>query len=1010
MNDSSMRGVRCWSATGVAQTVYSDIGALVESADAIFLAAHSPMDLDHRKGAEFVTASSGEARVLEALTSRIGDVERNTLVAVTGGSGSGKSHVVRWVRAHILDDDPRFKLLYVPRAIQTLRDLLRRIIEGLPGVEGAELMQRVDSAISAVKPGEFQDRLIYEMKIALKWTIDDYAPEAGETAAEAASREERNDLLGIRSEKDGRKDGLADLLDRPAFSESLLRPEGRLRKLVESYYDETSRRDDHDEIFTREDLPLRARGVLTDLRGDPGLKELWQIISRNPDDAIRLLDEALRTALPKATGLRGVGGETLDSLFRKSRKALRTQGQELILIFEDLAQFGLVDGELYDQFATPPGEDLAPLRVLFAITDAPYARMPKTVRTRIEHEFHVGGSALNNPTEFVGRYLNLVRVGRDQTQQLWAENAGRDIDESWMLNSCNSREQGLPCRFRDECHVAFGAVTIDGLGDVGLYPYNHIALDRALARLGEAATPREVLDDCLSTVLAEADARIQKGTYPHDRTRQQFDFKVRTAKDALLEQNPSSDPERMYRALVIWGNESALPSGITDAFALDGVSAPSGPPPPPPPPPGPGPEESRLIPLFQWQNGDDLPEEEVKLLREALRDFTLNRLQLDLWRIHVSDGHGAAILNDLFNVTSFDLEETRGRVAGSDAIKFRLTRSAEDMRVLVATRWFRDHGHFDPSQGVWQWPEGYDPGQLMIDLEDRLDSWAAEVRSRFLEITGGSRLACQALGLRAVALAAIGQPLSSVETVSAALAPPSQLPGTASAAWQGVDAIASQIVRNLKASEYVGEFAAVRQGDSGDPQLLDPRELNAAIKQFLANPDSCLREVANSKSDPSLAIQARQLVDALSSATPVEVESALETVEILREILEGQSPTAVGAAAFAVADSAKDAGFFRPSDQWARFRDAIDFVSTTSGFDPLDTNNDMAQVIRGQVPNRENSRLCQALTFIKSAMELTHAECARSGGAAGDFSALQTAVIGQIDELGGLIDSFGREG
>src|SRR4051794_12505186 len=129
MADGSMATFRCWSSESVARTVFSDIGALAGDADAVFLAAHTPVDLEHRKGPEFGSSGPGEARVLEALTRSIGDLERNTLVAVTGGSGSGKSHVVRWVHSHLDQNDPRFRVLYVPRAVQTLRELLRRIIE-----------------------------------------------------------------------------------------------------------------------------------------------------------------------------------------------------------------------------------------------------------------------------------------------------------------------------------------------------------------------------------------------------------------------------------------------------------------------------------------------------------------------------------------------------------------------------------------------------------------------------------------------------------------------------------------------------------------------------------------------------------------------------------------------------------------------------------------------------------------------------------------------------------------
>jgi hypothetical protein len=999
---------RCWSATSIAETIFSDIGALAGDADALFLAAHTPMELEHRRGRELGLGGSGEFRVLEALTSRIGDTERNTLVAVTGASGSGKSHVVRWVKAHLPSDDPRFRVLYVPRAVQTLRDLLRKIIEGLPGVQGTELMTRVDSAISGVKPGELQARIFADMKIALDWTIEERGPHEGETTEEAEAREDRNSLLGTRDPDVGRREGLSELLDIAAFRESLLRPDGSLGQLVQSYFSETSRRDTNDEIFTRDDLPINARGILTELRGRDGLRELWQIISRNPGDAINLLEEALRAALPRAVGLRAAGGDTLDSLFRESRKALRAKGQELVLIFEDLAQFGLVDGELYDQFVTQPGEDLAPLRVIFAVTDGPYDRMERTVRTRIEHEFHVGGSALASPSAFVGRYLNLVRVGRKETQQLWDSRTGADGELGWMSNACDTFENGRPCSRRETCHPAFGAVQVEGLGEVGLYPFNEVALRRAIAHIGEAATPRDVLDHCFSTILAEADVHIGKADYPHARTQDQFDFKVRNSKEAVLASNPSSDPDRNYRALVIWGDESALPQGMLNAFSLDGKAVESKDRKPQERVLPKSELENKLQALFQWQVGGQLPEDDVVTIRTTLCGLTIDRLRLDQACIHIYSGHGKEILDKLFNMTSFEIEDARGRLAGPQSVRFKLTRSDEDVRVMAAARWFRDHGHFDPTQAKWLWPQGYEPNQLMVDLEARLDSWADHVRGRFLAETGGSRLAQQAVGLRAVALAASGHGVPS--TTASVLSEPGQAALAPSGTWGPVDETAARILSRIRVNDYVGEFAAVRQGERGGPQLVDPRGIEEAIARFRAQPAKALKEVSESQADPVLSQAAAELLRALTSASPSEVELLAKSAENVRVLLEGRSPKDVADAAFAVGDSAKDAGFFRPLGKWEAFRSHIDKIARSERSDSrLPTADDLRQVLFEQRAIRETALLSESLAFVREAMELTRNECRRSGGAAGDVSTLQRTVKGQLAEITRLVETLGRQ-
>lgn len=1017
MTDTSMTKFRCWSAESVAKTVFSDIGALSGDADAVFLAAHTPVELERRKGPEINSAGNGEAQVLDALTRRIGDPERNTLVAVTGGSGSGKSHVVRWVHSHLDSNDHRYRVLYVPRAVQTLRALLKRIIEGLPGVEGSDLMDRVDAAIANVRPGELQERLINEIKIALNWTIEDRVAFDGESADEAAAREDRNAMLGVKHEgTGGREGGLAELIEVPQVRETLLRPDGRLSQLVRSYFDETSRRDDNNEIFTNEDLPLRVAGIRRHLSGNRELADLWAVVQRQPQDALELLEEALRVALPRTVGLRSAGGDTLDSLFLESRRSLRAQGQDLVLIFEDLAQFGLVDGELYDQFATQPGDELAPLRVVFAVTDGAYERMERTVRTRVAHEFKVGGSALADPAQFVGRYLNLVRVGREETQRLWDPDAGRRGSETWMVNACDTIEQGQPCRFRDRCHASFGSVAIDGLGDVGLYPYNGVSLGRAFANLGEHPTPRAVLDECVSTNLMEADQHIANGDYPHERTWTQFDHKVRMGKDALLASNPSSDPERYYRALVIWGDEKSLPSGVLEAFNLDALAGTNGTATPPPPtslPPSPPVElQNPLLPLFQWQHGETLPEDDVNTYRRALRDLVFDRLDLDQHLVYVHRGHGKEILESLFNVTSIDIEGARGRVADdAKSVRFTLSRNTSDLRLLAAARWFRDHGHFDTSKAKWQWPVGYDPAALFVELETRLDQWAAIVRERMLTLTGGSTLAQQAIGVRAVALATAGYNVDTLTTAAGVLEPARSVSVRSGQAWLEADAAAAAVISSLKVDEYVGSFSAVRQGETGQPQLVDPRDLDSAIKDFLDHPDERLAAVSASTVDPVLAQHASRLLGALRSCARGAFQGANEAHDTVSTLLQGHTPNQIARRAEQVGTTANAAGFFRPADRFREFRQAIEVLDQS----PLPSlhaprSEDLGSLVREQWALRETERLSAALKTVRQVMVETKKESERSNTGAGSVSTLEEAVKKQLAELSTLAKSFGTGG
>jgi hypothetical protein len=215
----------------------------------------------------------------------------------------------------------------------------------------------------------------------------------------------------------------------------------------------------------------------------------------------------------------------------------------------------------------------------------------------------------------------------------------------------------------------------------------------------------------------------------------------------------------------------------------------------------------------------------------------------------------------------------------------------------------------------------------------------------------------------------------------------------------------------LKVDEYIGEFAAVRQGETGAPQLIDPRELDDAIKEFLANPERMLNDVAASKADPVLAQAARQLLDPLISAASAEAESASRAYDEVTALLEGQSPAAVGAAAEDVGLLAREAGFFRPVDTWPAFvRDVGVLTSFAVVAPPIADGGDPGAVLRGQRAVRDVNRLAQAILFVKQAMDATKKECERGGSIGGDVSSLRAEVRSQVEELVTFANSLGSGG
>lgn len=1014
---TTMQGFRCWVAGSVARTVHSDIGTLPSSADAVFLAAHTPVTVRHNRGggSEVIKAdATGEEQIRAVLVGALTDgdqQERNTLIAVTGRSGTGKSHVVRWVNAQLDHDADAYHVLYVPRAVQTIRDLLRHIVGGLPDIGDENLTASIDAAVSNKSPQELRDRLLHEMILALRWKLEPRSAIEGESRAEQMSREERNSLLGVAPTGGvEREDGIADLLAMPLVSRALRQDDGVLARVVNSLLARTSRRD-ADQLFSESDLPLRTPGVRSELRGNPSLADLWNVIRNDPHPALRLLDEALAQASTEALGLRGgAGNDTLDTLFRRSRRRLRERGRQLVLLFEDLAQFGLIDGELYDQFALAPGEDMAPLRVVFAITHDRYRRLPETVATRINHEFVVEGEAMASTEGFVARYLNLVRVDRPDVEEAWARvKTSGERDQAWVRNACNTREEGLPCRFRDACHEAFGTVDVPGLGAVGRYPYNGPALRRAIegqSRDTTPPTPREILDECVINTLTEAEAHLQRKTYPDRATWERFANDAPRGRAAVVGEQSGPEADRLYRALVLWGDEHPVHHTIAEAFDLPAVGSAtktgqeSGDGPTDRrtiPAPVPSERESPLRSLFDWQNGKELNDNDIDHYRSLLMDMVQAQVDLDLDLFHTTSGHGKDLLNSVFNRTSFDFgQAARGRPPG-DRVRFSLDpKESDDVKVLIAARWFRDNKHWVPKEGRWPWPDGYEPVDLKIRLESRLEGWAAEVREAFRRAARGRDVARAAVALRATALLAVGTDAELLHSLGGVLTGAGTTYGVASETWQGVEATARGMLNGPLTRQLVQEFAAVRQG-TGAPQLVDAGALERAVEQTLDGPTGRLRELGASAFDaaPALTQQAQQLVEAVEGSCSALLVDVAAAVHDLADGLEQQPARAVALAASDTWRRAMDSSLTRGS--WTEFADAVETLkqlapSVPTNWRPAGERSAPDEALLIQSWARDARNGAGALAILRRGLATVLADTQRRGTLSGDVKELEDRV------------------
>ena len=950
-----MEKFTCWNAASVSETVFIDIGALSRSTDAVFLAAHTPARVKHLHGPEgLVGTGGGETQVLAALLTDVGTYLSNTLIAVTGSSGTGKSHIVRWVHAQLRQSRPDLHVLYVPREVSNLRNLLRTLIKGLglPTEVGQDLLARVDVAIGDTSEQEIAGRLLGAMAQELRWQFPPVAAVPGETAEEKELRDRRERLLGTWESDGGRRGGLADMINNRLIRDHLEREGGTLRVIAGSIADSAADRTRSLSRFVPDDLDPRGTGKDADAR------RFLSSVKTRPGPALALLQEALDKAFPEFVGLTSGSGETLDSLFREARIRLKDSGRDLVLLFEDLVQFGPIDGALYAQFLNQPTDELAPLRVVFAITSSNWEdRGPETVKRRLRHRFEVLPiqDGLNEADvsgvpirDFLARYLNLVRVGRAKVETAWstADNESRRSG-SWIPNACETREYGKPCRFAEKCRHGFGSADVPPVGHVGLFPFNESALRRLARKMGaDAGTPGRLLQVALEEILMEAGPHIENGSYPDRRVEEHFDYRFTSTQPALKRGVAGEIGDRLLRANVIWGDDRPIMSpAVLQAFALPPLAKGTTPTPDVTWLQGgesgnQGTEvrrnpqaERKPLPLLEQVNAwskrpAKFLEVSVDSFREWLYRGVVDRLRLDQDLIHVDQGIGKNLLDSVLVRYSFVFPGAEyGRTPGRDRLKFDIMPDERTVALLVGVMWFNHVGHWQSEAESWEWPTGYWPGQLQRVTNGYLQRWADKVRAEVVRRTLDPSIRDEVVALKAIARQCLGH-------AAPAPTPPGGTPVSLApvGTWTSVEQMARSLLSETEKPQWLSDLAAVRQGDSNEPQLVDTVGTREAEEAAVSSPWLTLTAACGDRRAyaATLAAVATGLHDAIGVAAHEQVQTMQDAVREMEQALGGADLADVAKAAREAGDRALDKGVFRPADGWGRFTRACDQSSKLS--------------------------------------------------------------------------------
>jgi len=610
----------CWDLEQVQRVMNVEA---TQPPDYIFLATHHPVAM--RKG-ELIKGGTEINYSEEEFLRDFLETPDFAFVPVLGTSGTGKSHLIRWLAANIKSTDKR-KVLLIPKIGTNLKDIIEMILslEGTESEKFADYRQRIKRATSTLTELQAREQLLNQLAIA----------------------------VGINNQRDRSKltevqkyliDELGSLLYDPFFRKHWLKDNGIIHRLIVHTLGQHNKLEIVEERrqFSLSDLPLSV----SDLHKAGEKSRDFYAALINDDDIQKATIEWLNHHLDEAiTQVLSLGREDLQRLMREVRETLGEQNIELVLLIEDFAKLQGIDREVLEAVLARPqqpgSKPLCAIRTALACTTGYFDNLIDTVQQRVTFSINldvgiVGDKSLVTQADiqqFVGRYLNAIRAENNHLIN-WANSLSKDSENPTEIpNFCEE------CEHRIACHADFGEN--NGLG---LYPFTSTALKQMLHRVNPGDfNPRVLIKDVLKYTLENSIDEIKQGRFPTVSLQEHFGHKrIKAIVQDNIRTKDSLNYARREVLIDLWTDSDILvdlPAEVHTAFNI--------------PPLGVSIEKieivkpiesepslvtENLIPdklanqlaiLDKWNNQEILPQDVEKPIREFIYPAIIERIEWD---------------------------------------------------------------------------------------------------------------------------------------------------------------------------------------------------------------------------------------------------------------------------------------------------------------------------------------------------------------------------------------------
>ncbi|TAG13249.1 MAG: hypothetical protein EAZ39_28685 [Oscillatoriales cyanobacterium] len=150
----------CWDVDRVRRVMGVEA---TQTADSIFLATHHPIAMYRQELIEIPSqVRYSEEQFLKDFLAE----QDFAFVPVLGSSGTGKSHLIRWLAANIESTQKR-RVLLIPKIGTNLKDIISLILEGMAGATFDEYRQRLNRATSTLTEAQAREQTLNQLAAAV---------------------------------------------------------------------------------------------------------------------------------------------------------------------------------------------------------------------------------------------------------------------------------------------------------------------------------------------------------------------------------------------------------------------------------------------------------------------------------------------------------------------------------------------------------------------------------------------------------------------------------------------------------------------------------------------------------------------------------------------------------------------------------------------------------------------------------------------------------------------------